>query len=148
MQREAVSIGGLLQVRLLCAVNTNPGYYHTVQPPAVQPADGHGRVDDVQRHHRHGAVAVRRRLLADRGRRPGLVRASTLYLNQYDDMSSPPKPALYLDDVVVTVTDGHNLVGNPNFEAGLPDGWSVSAGSAMPMISTTVFPRRRPRAFA
>ena len=27
-------------------------------------------------------------------------------------------PNFYIDDLVVTVTDGHNLVGNPNFEAG------------------------------
>ena len=40
---------------------------------------------------------------------------------------------LYIDDLVVQVTDGHNLVGNPNFEASATaiDGWGVSSGSAV-----------------
>jgi hypothetical protein len=138
MQREAISIGGLLQVRLLCAVNTSPGYYHTVQPSGFGVAMDTGvwtmfsaTIDTAQSPSGVDCLPT--------GATPGLVRAATVYLNQYDDMSGAPKPALYLDDVVVTVTDGHNLVGNPNFEAGVPDGWSVSAGSATPMISTTVF---------
>ena len=48
-----------------------------------------------------------------------------------------PYPDLYLDDLVVQVTDGHNLVGNPNFEAGLADGWSLSAGLSTVTIDST-----------
>ena len=65
------------------------------------------------------------------------MRAATLYLNQLDDMTSPearPLPRRRRRQV----TDGHNLVGNPNFEAGLADGWSLSAGSSTLAISTTV----------
>jgi hypothetical protein len=67
----------------------------------------------------------------------GLVRSATLYLNHTMDTTAP-YPDLYLDDVVVQVPDGHNLVGNPNFEAGPVDGWSLSGGSSVLSVSTTV----------
>ena len=54
------------------------------------------------------------------GATPGVVRSAYLYLNHLDTVPAP-YPPLYLDDVVVQVTDGHNLVGNPNFEAGVAD---------------------------
>ena len=38
-------------------------------------------------------------------------------------------PDLFIDDLVVTVTDGHNLVGNPNFEAGTTAGWAQTGGT-------------------
>ena len=40
-----------------------------------------------------------------------------VYLNQVGAGSPVVKPNLFLDDLVITVPDGHNLVGNPNFEA-------------------------------
>jgi hypothetical protein len=40
-----------------------------------------------------------------------------------------------MDDVVVQVTDGHNLVGNPNFEAQVVDGWTVSGGTGALAVS-------------
>jgi len=136
MQKELANINGLLQVRLLCAVNVNPGYYHTVQPAGFGVPMDQGiwtsfsaTIDTALSPSGVDCLPT--------GATPGLVRGSTLYLNQYDDMSSA-KPTLYLDDVVVTVTDGHNLVGNPNFEAGLTDGWSLSAGSSTLAITTTV----------
>ena len=80
-------------------------------------------------------------IVCRRGRRPAWSgrRRSTSISTTTCRARSPP---LYLDDVVVTVTDGHNLVGNPNFEAGLVDGWSLSAGSSTLTISTTCCPRR------
>jgi hypothetical protein len=136
MQQELASIGGLLQVRLLCGTNVNPGYYHTVQPSGFSIPMDQGvwtmfsaTIDTAQSPSGVDCLPT--------GAAPGLIRASTVYLNQYDDMLSA-KPTLYLDDVVVTVTDGHNLVGNPNFEAGFTDGWSLSAGSSTLSISTTV----------
>jgi hypothetical protein len=60
-------------------------------------------------------------------------------------MSDTRFPNFYVDDLVVTVTDGHNLVGNPNFEAGLADGWSTNnsaagvGGQAMLGVSTAQF---------
>ena len=71
------------------------------------------------------------------GAAPGVVR-SAFALPQSRRWTLPtPYPNLYLDDLVVQVTDGHNLVGNPNFEAGLADGWSLSAGSSTVTIDST-----------
>jgi hypothetical protein len=77
------------------------------------------------------------------GATPGLVRSSLIYLNEVsgDGTNNSPViwPDLYLDDLVVQVTDGHNLVGNPNFEAGYVDGWSVNGvGSSSLAVSSTV----------
>jgi hypothetical protein len=60
-----------------------------------------------------------------------------LYLNQDATMPGTTVrfPDFYVDDLTVTVTDGHNLVGNPNFEAGVIDGWAVN-GSGTLAIST------------
>ena len=136
MQKELASITGLLQVRLLCAVNVNPGYYHTVQPTGFGVVMTQGvwtmfsaTIDTSMSPSGIDCLPT--------GATPGLVRLATLYLNQFDDMASP-KPELFLDDVTVTAPDGHNLVGNPNFESGLIDGWSLSAGSSSLSISTTV----------
>jgi hypothetical protein len=80
---------------------------------------------------------------ADCGPALGLVRAAQLYLNQSnpcggDSGATASCPDLYMDDLVVTATDGHNLVGNPSFEAGATDGWGVSALSAKNEVVTTV----------
>ena len=52
-----------------------------------------------------------------------------LYLNQTADESPTVRPDLFIDDLVVTVTDGHNLVGNPNLEAGTTAGWASTGGT-------------------
>lgn len=80
--------------------------------------------------------------------RNGLVRSMFVYLNQPNTDPSQqgyfipdgPKltPDLYVDDLVVSVPDGHNLIGNPNFESGVADGWSASAGAPLPAVQTTV----------
>jgi hypothetical protein len=137
MQQELASIGGLLQVRLLCGTNVNPGYYHTVQPSGFSIPMDQGvwtmfsaTIDTAQSPSGVDCLPT--------GAAPGLIRASTVYLNQYDDMLSA-KPTLYLDDVVVTVTDGHNLVGNPNFEVDtVTDGWQNNGGGVL-ATSTTAF---------
>ena len=52
---------------------------------------------------------------------PGLVKSAVVLLDE--DMGDSPVagkttfPDFYVDDLVVTVSDAHNLVGNPNFEA-------------------------------
>jgi hypothetical protein len=38
---------------------------------------------------------------------------------------------------VVQVIDGHNLVGNPNFETGLPDGWLVNGVGTLAVNTVT-----------
>jgi hypothetical protein len=61
----------------------------------------------------------------------GLVKAATLYLNQIETDAAPVAfPDIYIDDVVVTVPDGHNLIGNPYFEAGLTSGWTATSATA------------------
>ena len=79
---------------------------------------------------------------------PGVVRSAMLYLNQTATGTPTAQPNLFLDDLVVQVTDGHNLVGNPNFEASVPtdagavtpitSGWSNNGGGTLG-VSTTVF---------
>jgi hypothetical protein len=68
----------------------------------------------------------------------GVVRQAVLYLNQSNTTTPAAFPNLFLDDVVVTpVAAGQNLVGNPNFEAGVTSGWSQTGGT--PGISNTVY---------
>jgi len=66
---------------------------------------------------------------------PGVVRSALLYLNQ---TSGATVPNLYIDDLVITSTDGHNLVGNPNFEAGANTGWQNNGGGTL-AVTTAIF---------
>jgi hypothetical protein len=70
---------------------------------------------------------------------PGVVTSATLYLNQNTSTAPTPVafPNLFMDDLVIQATDGHNLVGNPNFEAGATDGWQNNGGGTL-SVSTTV----------
>jgi hypothetical protein len=58
-----------------------------------------------------------------------VVDSVLLYLNQTAAESPTAQPDLFIDDLVVTVTDGHNLVGNPNFESGTTAGWANTGGT-------------------
>jgi len=69
---------------------------------------------------------------------PGVVRGALVYLNQNGAGTPTAQPDIYLDDVVITVTDGHNLVGNPNFEAGTTAGWQNNGAGAL-ATSTAIF---------
>jgi hypothetical protein len=132
MQRDLPSISGLLQVRLACQTNVNPGYYVTV--------DAFGVTMTQNVWTQFSATIDTTTAGADclpTSATPGQTRLATLYLNHTTDTVAP-FPDLYLDDIVVQVTDGHNLVGNPNFESGGTDGWSLSAGSSSMSVSSTV----------
>ncbi len=59
----------------------------------------------------------------------GVVDSVMLYLNQTAVGAPTAQPNLFMDDLIVTVTDGHNLVGNPNFEAGTTAGWVSTGGT-------------------
>ena len=59
----------------------------------------------------------------------GVVDSVALYLNQTGTEAPTAMPNLFIDDLVVTVTDGHNLIGNPNFESGTTAGWSSTGGT-------------------
>jgi len=136
MQKDLPSINGLLQIRYACRTNINPGYYQQVQ------ASGFGVLMPQNVWTQFSATVDSSQLNADclpTAATPGLVRTATLYLNHdMDSVPAAPYPDLYLDDVVVQVVDGHNLNGNPNFEAGAADGWSLSAGSSSLSIVDTV----------
>ena len=66
----------------------------------------------------------------------GLVEAAYVFIE--GATSDKVFPNLYVDDLVVTVTDGHNLVGNPTFEAGYVNGWNANVtGQATLSVSST-----------
>ena len=120
MQNQvAAGLSGLLQLRLNCATGT---YYYAGNLPVQMPSgvwvNVTGTID----------LNVDTAVLSDcfaspktTGVLPGLVRTAAIFLNEnMDDQPVPDTtifPNFYVDDLVVTVTDGHNLVGNPNFEA-------------------------------
>ena len=62
---------------------------------------------------------------------PGVENSAFLYINQTATGTPTALPNLFLDDLVVTVADGHNLVGNPTFEAGTTIGWQNNGGGAL-----------------
>lgn len=132
MQKDLASISGLLQVRVACQTNTS--YYLAVQDVGFGVAMPQGVWTFFSSTVDIGAAGAD--CLPD-GSTPGLIKVANVYLNHIDTMTTP-YPDLYLDDLIVQVTDGHNLVGNPNFEAGMTDGWSVNAGSATLAVSNTV----------
>jgi hypothetical protein len=68
---------------------------------------------------------------------PGVVKSALVYLNQAAAGDPVMMPDLYLDDLVVQVPDNHNLIGNPNFEAGATDGWAVANDGTI-AVSTAV----------
>jgi hypothetical protein len=128
MQKDVPYLTGLLQVALTCSGNLFR--YLTVQTTGFgvpMPPDTwvqfSGTIDTSMVPNCNPV-----------GSPPGMVSAATLFLNQSGGML--PFPDLYIDDVVVQVTDGHNLVGNPNFEAGFADGWT--ANGATIAVSSTV----------
>ena len=133
-------VNGVLQIRLQCAAGGN-GNYITVQDSGFGMSLPEGSwtlfsatVD----------TSTNAQTAADcfaTGTTPGLVRSAIVYLNQNSQDSSAPVvyPDLYMDDLVIQVTDGHNLIGNPNFEAGFVDGWNVNgSGTSSLGVSTTV----------
>jgi len=68
---------------------------------------------------------------------PGSVTSAVLYLNQNGSGSTVAFPNLFLDDVVIQATDGHNLIGDPNFESGSTGAWQNNGGGAL-AVTTAV----------
>jgi hypothetical protein len=66
----------------------------------------------------------------------GVVDSALAYLNQTNPEMPTAQPPLFIDDLSITVTDGHNLVGNPNFEAGTTVGWSLNGSGALAISGT------------
>src|SRR6185312_3049392 len=67
---------------------------------------------------------------------PGLVKSATLFIAQLDS-GDAVYPTLYADDLTVVSTDGRNLIGNPNFEAGASAGWSTTGGASILDVSNS-----------
>src|SRR4029077_4596075 len=101
MQKDLPSILGVMQIRLDCQTNVNPGYYIPVgtfgatmmQNTWVQFS---GTVDT-------SLAPAGPDCLPDAAT-PGQVRRATVYLNHTMDTVAP-YPDLFLDDLVVQVTD-------------------------------------------
>lgn len=134
LQQADDSLTGLVQIQLTCATTTQ---YVTVQSTGFGMNLPSGTWVQFTRTVDTSASATP----ADcdpTATPPGVLKRAILYLNQSSTGSPEATPDLFADDVVVQVTDGHNLIGNPNFEAGVTDGWAV-AGMGTMAISSTIF---------
>jgi hypothetical protein len=136
MQQDDPSITGVLQLEVICATTT---FYL-----AVQGAGAFGVAMNQSIWTNFSATvdtSMAEATPADcdpNATPPGVVKSSLLYLNHVMGPTPVALPDLYMDDVVVEVPDGHNLVGNPNFEAGVTDGWSQNGAASTLAISATV----------
>jgi hypothetical protein len=136
LQKDDPSISGVLQLEVICATTT---FY-----VAVQAAGSFGVPMNQNSWTMLGTTVntatdvVTPADCDPNATPPGVVKASLLYLNHVMNPTPVALPDLYLDDLVVQVPDGHNLVGNPNFEAGVPDGWSLNGGASTLAVSATV----------
>ena len=119
---------GLLQIHLLCA-DGGQGYYtgftQVPMPQGVWVNFSASLNTGDYTTWGTGAACFANGL---NGGLAGAVKSAALFLNEVSGDSRLPN--FYIDDLVVTVTDGHNLIGNPNFEAGLADGWSTNNSAA------------------
>jgi hypothetical protein len=117
----------VLQLRGMCQSSTN---YNAVSPNFQIPADPgmwvsfSGTVDTSSPADCSSSLSA-----------TGITHSNLLYINQYDQATTTNLPDLYLDDLQVTVIDGHNLIGNPTFESASSDGWSAN-GSTTVTVST------------
>jgi hypothetical protein len=133
---------GLLQLRLLCAQGT---FYYTGNSGSPMPSGVWVNFTaSIDTSNDTNVLSDCFAMPKTTGILPGLVRSAVVFVNENmsDALVSGTSmfPNFYVDDLVVTVTDGHNLVGNPNFEAsgGFVDGWGTNMmGSAMLSVSTT-----------
>jgi hypothetical protein len=135
----------LLQLKLVCAQGTEYFTGNVEQPmPSGVWVHLTASIDTAQDSHVLSDCFPNGKVV---GGLPGLVKSAVVLLDE--DMGDLPLagkttfPNFYVDDLVVTVSDAHNLVGNPNFEAagGFVDGWSTNianvTGTATLSVSTT-----------
>src|SRR5262249_19597650 len=105
-QTEDAAFTGNVQVALTCGTSTNANHFPAVVFNLSMPQNTwtpfSGTVDTATCSGCTDCLAG-----------GGVVKSALLYLNQQTAAPTPDQyPNLYLDDVVVQVTDGHNLVGN------------------------------------
>ncbi len=135
-------ITGALQLRLSCA--SGVAYYlngtvATVPMPQGTWVNFSGSFDSSTDANTGSDCAP----LNHNGFLPGVVQSAIVFLQ---DSTSDPAVSMnnyvnfYMDDLVVTVPDTHNLVGNPEFEdsAKAVAGWTLNTvGTASLAVSTT-----------
>ena len=122
-QKDDASIGEL------------PAHHHLRQHDAISPTRGRdadpGRLDPIQRHVRYAHPYPRPppAIAHPRARPRAESNWRRIVVNQAANGTPVMLPDLFMDDVVVQVSDSHNLVGNSNFEGGFTDGWTAAARS-------------------
>jgi len=130
LQKQDATVDGLLQVRLTCASGTT-----TVMIGSAATALAQGVWTQLT-----GTIDTS--TIADcvpSATAPGVTRAATLFFGQAAAGTPAAFPDLYVDDLVVSVTDGHNLVGNSTFEAGVTDGWSVNGAGSLTISAAVAY---------
>jgi hypothetical protein len=124
---------GLLQLKLICAAGTYYDGFVQVSMPQGVWVNFSTTIDTSDYHmYSTGSDCFANGL---NGSVDGAVKSAVVLLNE----SSNDKrfPNFYIDDLVVTATAVPNLVGNPNFEAGIVDGWAV-ANNGTPTATLSV----------
>ena len=126
-QKDDSSVGVNLQVSIACATTTQ--YFAPTSAPVSQNVwTSFAAIVDTAAM----ATTPAGDCLAT-GTTPGGVKLSRVFINQsvdpLPDAAAVAFPDLFLDDLVVQVTDGHNLVGNSNFEGAFTDGWTGGGGT-------------------
>jgi hypothetical protein len=128
LQKQDATLGGVLQVRLTCGSGTT-----TVTIGSASTALAQGVWTQI-------AGSIDTSTLADcvpSATAPGVTREATLFVGQATAGTPVAFPDLYVDDLVVSIPDAHNLAGNSTFEAGVTDGWSVNGAGNLTISSTT-----------
>jgi hypothetical protein len=122
LQKQDATLDGLLQVRLTCGSGTT-----TLAIGSAATALAQGVWTQLT-----GSIDTS--TIADcvpSATAPGVTRAAALFVGQATPGTPVAFPDLYVDDLVVSVPDGHNLVGNASFEAGVTDGWSINGAGSL-----------------
>jgi len=131
-QKDDASIGGSFQVVIICATTTQ------YLPPSTAPLTQNVWTRFTATVDTSTYATTPTGDCSSAGTMPGGVKLARIVINQAaDDGGTPVQfPDIFMDDVVVQVTDGHNLVGNSNFEGAFTDGWT--GGGASVIISSTI----------
>jgi hypothetical protein len=119
---------GLLQLRIICQSGGNGYYVGFTQAPMPKGEWVNFSATLDTSDYKMWSIGADCFANGLSGSLPGAVRSAVVFLNEASGDTHLPN--FYIDDLVVTVTDGHNLVGNPNFEAGLADGWGTNTSSS------------------
>jgi len=129
-QKDDASIGGSFQLVITCATTTQ------YLPPANAALTQNVWTQFSATFDTSAIVTTPPGDCSSASTMPGGVKLARIVLNQTANGTPTALPDLFMDDVVVQVTDGHNLVGNSNFEGGFTDGWT--GGGATVTISSTI----------